>query len=675
MANGKPPFGFQAGLDFDKAKGHTYGFAVGIEFAEDGQEAGEARQLEPVGFTEFESGLHGARLAQYFISAIGFDAATYGTAVAYNKTQYIKPSGKSSSLSFGVAQVENLNQVISGVTAGNFLSLGTGHTVINRNKYITDVAVGKQDAYGVATVWNSTQIITAVSFNATTFGSATNIYNKTQTASSVSVGDTAKFGTHEALNRNRHISNVTVGNSLAMGSGHTLKNLNRKLNIPSIASQLSFGLPEIDTTTRKATASGFVGTAFGTTKVEYRNRYLSAITAGSFAAYGQPLVFNKTHVVKSVTLGDTSLISENAELASTNIDCFPSGFDASAFGVATAQLYTRYIEQAGGTEATQFGNGKVENKDRYLTITAGAQSAFGTSNVFNKNRTISNVGDAYDGDFGENVTVSLRVRAVVVTQSNTAQTQYGNQKVSNKNKVLSIQGFASEEFGGTTIDGGSQEIQVYDFLEHTEFGTPKINDGEIAPASIASSVKFGSHKISDFNQYVGVTGSDMLQINGSGKTQTEVQHFHRHIFPIGHNSVEFGKSDQNDKPYQYQSLHVGFPKPTKPDGFEAVEFGNQTVGHHTRTISPAGIDPTDSYTDFWLLPLEMLNLSEFGSSHIVKRKGEDEHGRWRLISNVSCGEQTLTGIAGAMNKNIHIRPDGNTDMFRKGVPTICLISD
>ena len=87
-------------------------------------------------------------------------------------------------------------------------------------------------------------------------------------------------------------------------------------------------------------------------------------------------------------------------------------------------------------------------------------------------------------------------------------------------------------------------------------------------------------------QYLSPQG---FTVKPSGELR--VEHFNRTLLARGHDSMALGESWNMDLPYQWQTLHVGAPMPTIPDGFDAAHFGPGTwVSHRVRGLQVEGWD-------------------------------------------------------------------------------------
>ncbi len=215
----------------------------------------------------------------------------------------------------------------------------------------------------------------------------------------------------------------------------------------------------------------------------------------------------------------------------------------------------------------------------------------------------------------------------------------------------------------------------------------------------AGGVSFGTHALTNRKQYLGVNGFQMLRMGwhtipgdhiievepmsmgsvGPGQPvvsrppytgpqylspqgftvkpsdELRVEHFNRTLLARGHDSMALGESWNMDLPYQWQTLHVGAPMPTIPDGFDAAHFGPGTwVSHRVRGLQVEGWDSFACEYDYQQFNKRMrvrLGTPNGGAPRRVSPRG-DVH--------------SSVGAPGLRPGTHYIRPDGNADQHRKG---------
>lgn len=138
----------------------------------------------------------------------------------------------------------------------------------------------------------------------------------------------------------------------------------------------------------------------------------------------------------------------------------------------------------------------------------------------------------------------------------------------------------------------------------------------------------------------------------------EVQHFNRSLMMTGFESLAMGVSSKNDKPYQWQSLHVGPPMPTIAGGDNHQLFGTAWVSLAVREISPEGND---------FAVVNEYDLYAFQHRMKVWNADKKEPSRQQVYTQGFVA--TSYGVPNIKHAAHYIRPDGNSEQYRKGAPS------
>lgn len=138
----------------------------------------------------------------------------------------------------------------------------------------------------------------------------------------------------------------------------------------------------------------------------------------------------------------------------------------------------------------------------------------------------------------------------------------------------------------------------------------------------------------------------------SGNTTTDL--FIRHLKVSGRDSLSMGRSESWDTPYMWQTLRVGERVPLVIGGGDMSVFGTTYIGLRVRDVTLNGFDSFRSEYE----------LSRF--SERMKVTGETTN----YVPNQSIEVDGIHHSSIGKNKvNLaqhYIRPDGNSDQFRKG---------
>lgn len=133
-----------------------------------------------------------------------------------------------------------------------------------------------------------------------------------------------------------------------------------------------------------------------------------------------------------------------------------------------------------------------------------------------------------------------------------------------------------------------------------------------------------------------------------------VSHRNRKVAAAGLASLAMGASG-GERPYAWQSLHVGPPMPTMPEGFAPEAFGEAWISHRVRGIEAEGVDAFASEYDYTAFAQRMR-----------VRNAQDGTPPRRFVQQQGHASSCVGTPSTRMGTH-YIRPDGNSDQHRKGV--------
>lgn len=208
----------------------------------------------------------------------------------------------------------------------------------------------------------------------------------------------------------------------------------------------------------------------------------------------------------------------------------------------------------------------------------------------------------------------------------------GRPGIENRRAYIKPNGFRML-FVGTPITNGDQNIIQFSEGDVSAYGLPTLSRPPYTGP-----------------QYVTGRG-----FNSASFGATRIERLHRELDMAGFNSMALGSSRPNDKPYTWQSLHVGEPMPTIPAGYDAQQHGETTISFYVREVLPDGIYSFASEYD----------PSNFNGRMKVYRRPDPV--QIDLIAPVGLDALTF-GVPDLRNKAHYILPDGNSEQYRKGAP-------
>ena len=196
-------------------------------------------------------------------------------------------------------------------------------------------------------------------------------------------------------------------------------------------------------------------------------------------------------------------------------------------------------------------------------------------------------------------------------------------------------------------------------------GWPEIpGDREIRHFDAPDAMEFGGEAQVAFAPYLGTQQAEPREWDSAGFGGAELQHFHRELRPSGLYATQMGES-RGGNPYQWQSLHVGPPMPTIPQGNDLSCFGTSWVSFYVRELYPEG-------SDFYLCDYD---FDAFDRRMRVWRASEANAGGNRPASRPDARslippglDEACFGVADASHHTRYVIPDGNADQYRKGAP-------
>ncbi|QOW45542.1 MULTISPECIES: hypothetical protein [Acinetobacter] len=204
-----------------------------------------------------------------------------------------------------------------------------------------------------------------------------------------------------------------------------------------------------------------------------------------------------------------------------------------------------------------------------------------------------------------------------------------------RKRYVSVQGIASFRMGWHYfLDGSPQGLEQYNSHDSAEFGRASLVSKYYGPQTIVGRGALNS-------------------LFGNAK----VEFFNRTVRPNGWVSMQMGTRALNDTPYKPRGLWVGAPMPTIPQGSNAEVFGKTIVGLRVRDVSVKGFD---SFTT----EMDISNFKGRMKVELVKKPVIIEPKQIYATSFVN----TSYGVPDIRLKVHYIRPDGNSDQYRKGVP-------
>lgn len=252
----------------------------------------------------------------------------------------------------------------------------------------------------------------------------------------------------------------------------------------------------------------------------------------------------------------------------------------------------------------------------------------GGINYINDNGALAPPGEI----FGR-VRITLQHRKLTVTAGD--ELSIGRPSVILRKHYILPSGFLSFRMGWhVLLDGSPQSVEQYDSEDQALYGKP-----------VVTSIYYGPQHL---------TGRGF---NSNTFGTQRVEFYHRSVRPQGYLATLMGARKSGDTAYKPQGLWVGRPMPTIPDGFNAEVFGDTTISLRVRDVTAVGFDSFISEMD----------ISNFKGRMKVTQVKKPVVIEPKEIKAEAFGI-TIYGVPNIRLKTHYIRPDGNSDQYRKGAP-------
>lgn len=329
-------------------------------------------------------------------------------------------------------------------------------------------------------------------------------------------------------------------------------------------------------------------------------------------------------------------------------------FAASLYGVPS--IRTNVIEVVAGIAIHNVSSGlKVENRN--LLITLEENNAIKSEIAVGKPRmspwTIWAVTEAPAQARTNHQAVSSHV-VDGHYYSSTFPTKIGKPKVDNKQRSIVALGYSQSSYGKPSLQLTRKVVSPKSFNSR-KFGMP--------------SIPFTPQYLLTFNPASPLTlwGTPALRIREKFNRQvkpatinslvfgrTDIQLYTRELKTLGHNSQSMGTRKQSDKPYMWQGLRVGPHVPLIIGGDDTSIFGEGMVSLRIRGIDLVGFETFVSEYD----------VNNFNQRMTVRLRDKNTADTQRITTQSFISSNS--GQLGIDFGQYFIRPDGNSDQFRKG---------
>ena len=320
---------------------------------------------------------------------------------------------------------------------------------------------------------------------------------------------------------------------------------------------------------------------------------------------------------------------------------YARSFVATKFGEAIVSSNNLYIDI--GISIKNFGTGtSVRNQNRFIDVT-GIDNTIKTGDelmvtpFYIKPRSFNQPYDEWtfrvDDKFGRTVLTNQH-RSIYPRGHSSSGVGYGGRVTLYTRYVEppTIRGFA---MGFPEIPFTPKTIDVKDYgFDSARYGSATVERPPYTGPQIIVGHGFNS-------QAHGIARVELL---------------HRNITASGHDSLRMGTRLANDKPYMWQGLRVGEFVPMSIGAGDTSVFGDTTIGLRVREI------PVEGFVAF----RSEYEPARFKDRMRVTRSNSSPEDNLIQSINAIGIKSEVTGAVEVKWGQQFIRPDGNSDQFRKG---------
>lgn len=566
-----------------------------------------------------------------------------GWHVVYNDAFVIAPRGINAQ-TFGVNQINNTRRYFNRI--GNFESLEMGKPMIADR--IRKLSI--EQRYSIAPPHIPIHRV--------------DLYTRY-------IEEVGRFDDHQAFGSSSftiHFNIIAPRWTLRDGYGNAdVKNLTPELGARGRNSE-EFGDSLIRLQWRPLLQQGSETVLWGKTEIAYRDRQFSVsgfthwniprpkvIKTGVPPYYPQYIWLNAVEIDGEENKGHGIEIPKNQvsqPIVKSNV-IFPQGFIATSYGSHHTQSNGILVQP--GLQELLVGQPFVGLKNRSITVPSmgdllqlkdikprfspwtiyAVMEAPSQAKENHEPRGLhfvnSDSGTRLPGEVFGNLRIDLKHRKLNVGMGNQSQFNSGH-KIDLKKRYINLTdfGFRSQRTGFHVIGPFDQQIIQFDAVDSHGFGQavlkiPYTGPYFIKPSGLSSMV-MGRPLIDFFNRTVKTSGRDHLQM---------------------------GARLNNDEPFMWQGLRVGPLVSGNYGGFESEAFGNTFISLKVRDLILKGFETFAMEYDY----------TNFNDRMRVTRK---ELPRQKNHINALGFDATGYSVPNIKPATQYIRPDGNSDQFRKG---------
>lgn len=433
-----------------------------------------------------------------------------------------------------------------------------------------------------------------------------------------------------------------------------VRNVTPELQVGAFDSQ-EFGRASIRTQWRHVQAQGDTATLFGSAMI--------ADTKQQIVLRGwQDSIISQLHTVTKT--GTPPYTTQNIWLQNES-NPSKDGFGIKPTSEPSRPGLNQNVLYARGFIATKFGEAIVSSNNLYIDIGISIKN-FGTgTSVRNQNRFIDVTGiDNTIKTSDELMVTPFYIRPRSFNQSGDYNSfpngnKFGRTVVTNQHRTIYPRGHSSSNVGYScrvvlhtryveppTIRGFAMGFPEIPFTPKTidvkDYGFDSQVHGE---AEVSRPPYTGPQDIKG-------RGFNSLSISSNHRAEL----LHRELLAVGSDHLRMGTRLANDKPYMWQGLRIGEFVPMSIGAGDTSVFGDTRIGLRVREIPIEGFDTFRSEYE----PMRFKDRMK-----VTRSNSSAEDNLIQSINAMGINSEAIGAIETKWGQQF-IRPDGNSDQFRKG---------
>ncbi len=427
-----------------------------------------------------------------------------------------------------------------------------------------------------------------------------------------------------------------------------------------------YGTAYIGLYTRHIKPSGLNAQSFGRFRISDRKQEVD------LSSYGvQPPTITKLHKIErvgtgqllphviypqSVTINNFETHPDKLHKIHQNVLRPESKEPMTSFG--NTRIHANSIRVEPGYWEILIGKPQVEHKDRRIYVDSSSNDFLSIGAPRMSPHTIWAVVEAPEQAKANHVRPSNNLHYVDGLNENgnwkEPGIEIGVPRISHKNRRINPPGYLAFGIGKPTIHNIVSKIEPKGWSSLRMGVLGPIGDQHINFRPKDPMTQWGLPNLVSIIRHDGKLKPAGFVLTEIGKPM--VDFFNRTIKPKGLDSTAIGTSKQNDQPYMWQGLRVGAHVPTQIGGLNALSMGMAWISYRVREAVVQGDD---------FAQVGEYEPGKFNLKMTIRNLKQPEYPRTQQIITKGFIAQQF-GSTDTKLKLHFIRPDGNSDNFRKG---------